>query len=482
MTSTDLIYLDAADLTQAYACRSLSPVEVTQACLDRIDALNPGYGAYVLVDHTAALAAAKASEQRWMTGNAIGPADGVPASIKDLCLTKGWPTLRGSGLIDPDGQTWDEDAPCTARLREAGAVLLGKTSTPELGWKGVTDNPLGDVARNPYDRTKTAGGSSGGAAVAAALGMGVLHIGTDGGGSIRIPAAFSGIFGLKPTFGRVPAYPASAFGDLAHIGPMTRRVADAALMLDIISRPDCRDPQALPPPQGSFLAALDAPASGLRGAYSPDLGFVKVSPEVADIVAAAVEKLRVAGIDLSGPGLEIADPKETFHALWFSGAALALSRFPAEKRGACDPGLQQIARLGGGYPHMDYLTAGAARTALREKVSRYFGGIDILLTPAMPIPAFGVGIEVPESSGMTRWTDWTGFTYPFNLTQNPAAVVPCGMTKSGLPVAIHVVGRRHQDQTVLRFCRAIEQALGPLPRPLGADWSGLSAPGPACAV
>src|SRR5258708_24374298 len=237
--STDLCALSASELLDAYRKHDLSPVEVTRAVLERIEKLNPVVNAFNLVsDH--ALQDAKASEARWLAGQPKGLLDGVPASIKDIILTRGWPTLRGSKTIDPKGP-WNDDAPATARLREHGAILLGLTTTPEFGWKGVTDSPLTGITRNPWDVTKTPGGSSGGSSAAVAAGYAPLALGTDGGGSIRIPAGFSGIFGHKPSFGRVPAWPLSPFGTVAHTGPLTRRVEDAALMLNVITKPDARD-------------------------------------------------------------------------------------------------------------------------------------------------------------------------------------------------------------------------------------------------
>ena len=240
MAATDPATLTPPTLLRLYRRKELSPVEVTRACLDRIERWNDRVHAFCLVDGEAALAAARESEARWRRGEPLGLLDGVPATIKDLVLTRGWIARRGSHTTEGHPPA-AADAPATARLREAGAVLLGSTTTPEFGWKGVTDNPLGHVARNPWDIARTPGGSSGGAAVAAALGMGALHVGTDGGGSIRIPASFCGIVGLKPTFGRVPAWPLSPFGTVAHLGPMTRTVEDAALMLTVMSRPDIRD-------------------------------------------------------------------------------------------------------------------------------------------------------------------------------------------------------------------------------------------------
>ncbi|MBA3907869.1 MAG: amidase, partial [Pseudonocardiales bacterium] len=236
--------LSAVGLLAAYRARELSPVDVTTAVLARIAAVNGRVNAFCLVDEDAAMEAARASEQRWARGAPTGLLDGVPVSIKDLLLTRGWPTLRGSRTIDPAGP-WDVDAPAVARVREQAGVIVGKTTTPELGWKGVTDSALTGVTANPWDPARTAGGSSGGSAAAVALGMAPLSLGTDGGGSVRIPAGFCGVTTIKPTWGRVPLYPASPFGVLSHVGPITRTAADAALLLDVVSGADARDPWAL---------------------------------------------------------------------------------------------------------------------------------------------------------------------------------------------------------------------------------------------
>ena len=232
--SDELATMSATELVSAYRRKTLSPVEATKAAYDAIHALNDKVNAFCFLDEEGALASARASEARWHAGRPQGLVDGVPTSVKDLILAKGWPTLRGSTLVQPD-QDWAEDAPSVARLKAHGAVLLGKTTTPEFGWKGVTDSKLTGITRNPWNLERTPGGSSGGAAVAAACGMGALHIGTDGGGSIRIPAGFTGIYGLKASYGRVPAYPPSPFNAVAHVGPMTRTVADCALMLNVLS-------------------------------------------------------------------------------------------------------------------------------------------------------------------------------------------------------------------------------------------------------
>ena len=254
---TDNLSLAAAsELLTLYREKRVSPVAAVEACLKRIAAENGIVNAYCLVDEAGALKAARNSEARWAKGAPRGALDGVPVSIKDLILTKGWPTLRGSKTIAAD-QPWNDDAPVCARLKDQGAITIGKTTTPEFGWKGVTDNLLTGITRNPFDPSKTPGGSSGGAAVAVACGMGPFAIGTDGGGSIRIPAGFTGIFGLKPSYGRVPAWPPSIFGTLAHIGPLTRTVTDAALLLNAISAPDWRDWSALPAKTQDFAANIE---------------------------------------------------------------------------------------------------------------------------------------------------------------------------------------------------------------------------------
>src|SRR5207248_3928592 len=255
-SENDLAYLSAVTLLDLYRRRELSPVEATRLILDRLDVLQPKINAFCGMDRDGALAAARAAEGRWLRGEAAGRLDGVPVTIKDLILMRGIPTRRGSRLVEPD-RDWSEDAPATARLREAGAVILGKTTTPEFGWKALGDSPLTGITRNPWDLSRTPGGSSAGAAAACAAGIGPLHLGSDGAGSIRIPCAFTGLFGLKPSFGRVPAYPLSPFGTLAHLGPMTRTLGDAALLLNGISQPHARDSLALPADSHHHRPGLD---------------------------------------------------------------------------------------------------------------------------------------------------------------------------------------------------------------------------------
>jgi aspartyl-tRNA(Asn)/glutamyl-tRNA(Gln) amidotransferase subunit A len=455
MSGDDLAYLSASELLQRYREKSLSPVEVTQAVLDRIERHDGAVNAFVLSDAERALADARASEKRWAKGAPAGPVDGVPTTIKDLVLAKGWPMRGGSRITSPEPVS--EDAPITARLREAGAVLIGKTTTPEFGWKGVTDSPLTGVTRNPWDTSCTPGGSSGGAAVAAALGMGALHVGSDGGGSIRIPAGFTGIFGHKPSFGRVARYPNSAYGTLSHAGPMTRTVTDAALMLTVISRPDARDWFTLPYDPADYRDGLEDGVRGLRIAFSPALGFATVDPEIAALVADAAKVFAALGakVEQEDPGFP--DPADFFRPHWYAGAAYAARNYTTEQMRMLDPGLREIIAQGRKLGLIDYLSAVDKRAALGIHMKQFHETYDLLLTPTMPIPAFEAGRELPSSLDAERWMSWTPFTYPFNLTQQPAATVPCGFTRAGLPAGLQIVGRMHDDRTVLRAARAFER-------------------------
>jgi aspartyl-tRNA(Asn)/glutamyl-tRNA(Gln) amidotransferase subunit A len=453
----DITTLSATELLGLYRRRELSPVQVTRAVLAAIEARDATTNAYCLVRGEEALAAARASERRWQAGEPEGRLDGVPVSVKDLLLTSGWPTLRGSRTIEAAG-LWDADAPAVARLREHRAVLLGKTTTPEFGWKGVTDSPLTGVTRNPWDPARTAGGSSGGSAAAVASGLGPLSVGTDGGGSIRIPACFCGIVGLKPTHGRVPVYPPSTFGTLSHVGPMARTVADAALLLDVLSAPDYRDPLALGRPGPVSESALPR-VSGLRVAYSPALGYAQVDPEVAAAVRGAVTALESAGARVTEADPGFADPIDAFRVLWYAGAAQLVNDIPPGRRALIDPGLAEVAAAGRRYSALDYLQALRERSALGIAMGAFHQAHDLLVTPAEPIVAFQAGVEVPGGSAGSRWMSWTPFTYPFNMTHQPAATVPCGFSAAGLPIGVQVVGPRHGDALVLSACAAIEAAL-----------------------
>lgn len=449
--------LTATALLTAYRYGTLSPVEATDAVLDRIDARDSELNAFCLVDADRAREQARASEQRWHQGRPDGDLDGVPVSIKDIFLTRDWPTLRGSRTVDPN-QTWATDGPPVARMREHNAVFVGKTTTPELAWKGVTDNTLTGITRNPWNTTRTPGGSSGGASAAVAAGMGPLSIGTDGGGSVRIPASFCGIYTIKPTYGRIPHWPSSPYGTLAHAGPMTTTVSETALLMDVITRFDPRDWSSLEPPTTSHLDGLEDGVRGLRIAVSPGLGYAHVNPEIAAAVTRAAETFSELGahVDTVDPG--ISDCVEEFHTLWFTGAAKSTEHLTDAQRTLLDPGLAEIIDEGNRYSAQDYLEAMRVRMALGEHFGRFHQTYDLLLTATVPVPPFEAGREVPAGAPYRRWTGWTPLTYPFNMTQQPAASVPCGHTSDGLPIGLQIVAARHQDPLVLRASRAFEQA------------------------
>jgi aspartyl-tRNA(Asn)/glutamyl-tRNA(Gln) amidotransferase subunit A len=464
MTPTDLADCTASELLALFRSGQASPIEATQAVLARIERVQPRLNAFAHLAPAEALASARASEARWRRGDAVGALDGVPVSIKDLILTKGRPTLRGSHTVDPD-QPWDVDAPAAARLREAGSVLIGKTTTPEFGCKGETNSPRSGITRNPWDLSKTPGGSSGGAAAAVAAGCGPLAVGTDGAGSVRIPAAFCGNFGFKPSFGRVPAYPLSPFGTVAHLGPHTMSVRDAALMMNVLAQPDARDWTSLPPDGRDHLVGLDDGVRGLRVAFSPTLGYAKgVHPEIAAATARAAERLRELGarVEAVDPGID--DPLEITCGLWFVGAWTLWNTLRPEQQRVTDPDFAAEAHLGSAYSALDVQRLTLRRGALGSHLRQFMQRFDLILTPSVAVPPFDArpagSIELDPASML----GWTPFSYPFNLSQQPACTLPFGLTSAGLPIGVQLVGPMFGDALVLRAARALESTL-PIPRP-----------------
>lgn len=447
-----------AALGHAFAAGTLSPVEVTAAALDRAEAIDPTLNAFVSLDRDGALAAARAAEARWRAGHPLSPIDGIPTTLKDIVTVKGWSVRYGSTTTSD--APYDVDAPSVARLRAAGAVFIGLTTSPEFGWKAVTDGRLHGITRNPWDPALTSGGSSGGAAVAAACGAGVLHLGTDGGGSIRVPAAFCGIAGLKPTFGRVAARPASSFGTVAHIGPMARHAEDLVPMLAAMSGRDLDDWT-----QGAgVLAPLDvvAPETVFAGARigvwsKPPCGAVDPRVEAAFLVA--LRRLEALGAILEPVDLPFADRlTDLFEKHWFTGAANRLSHVPAALRGDVDPGFLEVAAIGGATSAVDLVAAQVARADYGAAMDRLLAEYDFLVSPGAAVLPFGAGLEVPAGSGLARWHLWAGFSFPINLSQQPAAVVPGEPTPEGLPTSVQFVGARGADAAVLAAARAFQRA------------------------
>ncbi len=456
--------LDAFALARAYASRILSPVETAKAALARLDRFEPVVNAFVMVDREGTMAAARASEARWVAGAPASRLDGIPATVKDNIAWAGLPTRKGSAAIPAFPEP--EDSPAVARLREAGAILLGKTTMPELGWKGLSDSPLTGLTRNPWRTDRTTGGSSAGAAACAALGVGRIHLGTDGAGSVRIPAAFTGIVGLKPTYGRVPAYPMSVMGGLAHIGPLTRTVSEAALVLSIIGAPDRRDITAWLDPPHDYTQEIEGGIRGVRVGFSPRLGYVtRINPAVERVVADAVGALASLGAVVEHVDPGFADPVAILNDWWFAGAALALRGVTAEQCARMDAGLLRVAEIGAEIDAATLIERqNYARTTLSRSMEAFHARYDALVTPQMPTGAIPFGADVPPdgfadiSDWGSEWTNWSPFTYPFNITQQPAISVPCGFDGDGMPVGLQIIAPRGRDDIVLRLARAFEEA------------------------
>jgi aspartyl-tRNA(Asn)/glutamyl-tRNA(Gln) amidotransferase subunit A len=461
----DIAFLPAIRLVELYGAKELSPVDVMREALRRLEAYDGAINAFVLYDPESAMAAARASEARWQKGEPQGILDGLPVAIKDTQLTRGWPRLVGSRTIDPN-QPSEEDAPATARLRAAAAAFIGKTTTPEFGWKPTTDSPLSGVTRNPWDLDRTPGGSSGGSAAALAAGICPLAVGTDAGGSIRIPASFSGVFGLKPTFGRVAIYPPSAFGDVSHVGPMSRTVADAALMLDAMKGSDSRDWYSLPDDGIAYRHAVHRGSlKGKRVALSATLGYAEPAPQVR----AAVERAAAVFAEL-GAVVEPADPfaespMPIFETLALAGFWALLRAMPPDKVAVMDPGLVAACRRGEAVTQEAVVDALAKRAALGAATRRFFDRYDLLLSPTMPITA---AYAEPRGDGQpnpSNYREWLTYTWAFNLTRNPSASIQCGLV-DGLPVGLMVTGPLYDDLAVLQACRAYEEVVEqPWPAP-----------------
>jgi aspartyl-tRNA(Asn)/glutamyl-tRNA(Gln) amidotransferase subunit A len=460
MNDTDLCYSSALELAALIRARKLSPVELTRAVLARIEALNPTLNAFCTPTPELALADARRAEDAVMRGAPLGPLHGLPYSVKDLAFTRGIRTMGGSHIFAD--RVPDVDAPFVARLRAAGGVMLGKTATSEFGWKGTGDSPLTGSTRNPWNTAMTTGGSSAGAGAAAAAGLGPLHHGSDGAGSIRIPAAFCGVVGVKPSYGRVPQYPVSNNDYSTHNGPLTRTVADAALMLGVMAGPDELDRTSLPDAPADYLGRLRAGVRGLRVAYSANLDTLRVDPDVASVVREAARAFESLGCAVEDVPAGFADSHEMIRMMWNVHEAGNYARYLPEWRDRMDPGLVDSIENGLTYSVVDYIDMRGRKLAYWDSVRPLFERYDLLLTPSLSIAALPVGRINPESwpqpSNLWDWIAWASFSYPFNFTGQPAASVPAGFTAAGMPVGLQIVGRRFADLTVLQAAAAFEEA------------------------
>lgn len=440
-------------LVDAYAKRSLSPVEVAKDAIERADAASD-LNAFVFVDSEVALEMAEAAEKRWGRGEPLSDIDGVPTTIKDMHHVIGWPTKAGTVTWGESGRVAQTDSPCVARLREAGTVFLGKTTVPEFGWKGVTDSAATGITRNPWDPSKTSGGSSGGAAVAAALGIGRIHTGSDGGGSIRIPAAFCGVVGLKPSFGAVPAFP--LVSTLSSHGCLTSTVLETEVALAHLGKPDARDWLST---RACFCPASAEPSAPFRVGFSVD----GLGPNPSDDICAQVEAAARAIAGDDGAAMPVSLPtdyeavRELIDVFWTRDSAVDWSTTAPEMREKLDPGLIEMARGGLDLSAVTMAEADARRAAMASAVNVFLSSFDVLVLPAIPFEAFEAGIDFPGDRDMRSWLDWAANLYLFNLTQSPALAFPMPSKGAALPTAVQIVAAKHRDQVVLRAAKRVEQ-------------------------
>jgi aspartyl-tRNA(Asn)/glutamyl-tRNA(Gln) amidotransferase subunit A len=453
-----LTWATASDLSRLYSRKELSPVEVVDGALRRAEQLQPHLNFLVLLDADGARAAARAAEARWQKGEPLSPLDGVPTSIKDTTNVKGWPTRYGSHSTDETPAA--EDAAITERFRGAGLVLIGKSTTPEYGWKALTDSPIQGTTRSPWNLKHTPGGSSGGASALTAAGVNPFNHGNDGGGSIRIPAAHTGLVGLKPSFGSIPQYPAdSPFADVISQGVLARSVTDTALALNIAAGPDPRDWRSLPADPRDHTVGLEDGVRGWRIGLSLDFGHVKADPEVRDLVAAAAERFKELGAQVDEVGPLIDPLQKSFEALWIGSFATRLKQIPTQLHGKLDPGFRAAAEKGMAITLADYARAYEAKSKLARDLALWHQTYDLLLAPVTPTAAPPVE-TLYNSEAFPRWTKGAPYTLPCNLTGQPAASMPAGLTKSGLPVGLQLIGPPRADHRVLQAMRAYESASG----------------------
>ncbi|MDI1288139.1 MAG: amidase [Reyranella sp.] len=456
--TVDLTQATVARLSRLYAKGKASPVETMKAVLSRAEKLGPRINALCRIDAKASLAAARASERRWKKGEPLSPLDGVPVSIKELVRVKGWAHSMGSKLTDKTPA--DADAPAVACLREAGAIVFAQSTSSEYGHKGVTDSPLHGISRNPWNTERTPGGSSGGAGAAVAAGLGPIAIGTDGGGSVRIPGSFNGLVGLKATFGRVPAWPPSMTGDLANTGPMARTALDCALMMNAIARPDARDPFSLPADDTDYAKKLGGKMKKLKVGFVLRFGDHPLDIEVAAMVTKAAKQFEALGCKVEQVEAPFSYPEagRAFVIHWLSALQRLLQLYPESRHDEFDPNLLAGAKAGLRYSLQDVVNAQVTRRELAIAWNLFFAKYDLLLTPTVAVQPFAAGKNLPDGPDGEPNMQWSPYTPQFNLTRHPAATVPCGLSSEGLPVGLQIVSGHYRDALVLRAAACYAEA------------------------
>jgi aspartyl-tRNA(Asn)/glutamyl-tRNA(Gln) amidotransferase subunit A len=447
--------MNATELLTAYQSRALSPVEIVKSTLAAIEK-DRASNAWVHVAAEESLAAAKTSEARWVRGEPMGPLDGIPIGVKDLAAVAGQPFRRGSRSL-PATNIATEDAPVAARLREAGAILIGKTSTPDSGCKLDTTSLVHGITRNPHNSALTPGGSSGGTAAALALNHVAIAIGSDGGGSIRVPAAYCGVYGLKPSAGRIPGL-LGPFWPHSVTGPMSRTVLDTALAWNIVTKPDARDPYALPHQTIGWVAEAQRGVAGLRVAVAPAFNGIGATPDITAALMQAAGALAGAGaIVTQAEPVWPGNPLDIFMVFWRCMYAQAVAMMPPEQAALVDPVIQHLVAGAASVSRAEFQNAIQQRDMLALAMAQFHQKYDLLLCPVMPCQPWEAGRATPAPLAEDDWS-WCPFTYPFNLTRQPAASVPMGKDANGMPLAVQIVGPACRDDLVLRASFTLESA------------------------
>ncbi len=457
----EMSFAPATELVELIRSKKVSVPELVELFYNRIEELNPKLNAYLALCADQAMAEAQAAQDAVQRGAALGPLHGIPVSVKDLEMTKGIPTTMGSLLFQD--RVPDTDSVVVERVRQAGAIVLGKTNTPEFGQSGTTENKLSDPCRNPWDLDRTAGGSSGGAAAALAAGLCTLATGSDGGGSIRIPASFSGVFGIKPSQGRVPRYGGygrPAANHFSQSGPMSRTVADTALLLQVMAGPDSRDPTSMRETPPDFMSNLNGGVQGLRIAWSGDLGYAGVDPEVLRTAEQGARVFGELGASVDQPHLVIEDPFPAFWDVFATATYTSYGHFLDQHRDDFTEYGRRSLEHGAQVTGADLSRALLRVDQLRRQFEDLFDQYDLLMTPTMAVPAFAIEQRPTVIGGKQVEPFWgyLPFTFPINMTGQTASSVPCGFSADGMPIGLHIIGPKGAEARVLQASAAFEQA------------------------
>jgi aspartyl-tRNA(Asn)/glutamyl-tRNA(Gln) amidotransferase subunit A len=455
--SSEFDWMSALELRQKIANKQISPVELTkralQAAEDSQKTLNP----FFLITPDIALTAAQAAEDAVMKGQPLGLLHGIPFSAKDLMAAGGLPYASGSKTMAKNVAA--ADAPAVERAKAAGAIFIGKTTTSEFGCKPVGDSPLTGITRNPWNPAKTPGGSSAGAVASVAAGVTPFALGTDGGGSIRIPCSFTGLAGIKGHFGRVPVWPTSATPTLAHVGPMARTIEDAALLFSAIAGYDARDPFSVAGPVPDVLGAAKASVAGMRVAYSPTLGYARPDPDVLRVVESAAKTIEALGCHIEKiDAVFEKDPADLWTAEFYAGVGTRLRTFVENQRDLLDPAVAEVLEAALAQDMRSYYDKVFERYAFREKMRLFFEEYDVLISPVLPVGDLDVGLDIPAHLTDRNLVSWVYYTYPFNLTGQPAGTVCAGFSDRGMPVGLQIVARALCEYDVIRLAAAYQRA------------------------